>query len=174
MLNNFITLKMTSEVNNKLLSIDIGCHNLAIAIFLNGKFDSFQLADIDKYRPKDEDLVIYRCKTLTEILNTLKPTTIIVEKQYTSNVKAMSIMYAIVMYSIASKIDIKLIDPKMKFKYWGIPINTHNRQHKLESIKRCARYLEEINSSESTDYIRLKKKDDVADAINQGVAYINS
>lgn len=166
------TTEVDSEVNYKLLSIDIGVHNLAIAIFSNGKFGSFQLADIDKFRSKNEDLVIYRCKALTEILNILKPTTIIVEKQFTSNVKAMSIMYAIVMYSITSKLDVKLIDPKMKFKYWDIPINTHNKEHKKESVARCEKYLVEINSSFLNDFRNLKKKDDVADAINQGIAYL--
>ena len=149
-------------------------------------------AEISRGTPtKKLELVLNRCSNIVWLLDQISPDVILCEKQFPTNVKAMNLMYAISTYATVHNLEMKIIDPKEKFKFWNIPINTKNKAHKKESVRRCEEYL---SHSSEMDYVlsekpegctecyalpkrllqkfeNLSKKDDVADSINQCLAH---
>lgn len=144
------------------LSLDIGCNNMAYAYFKNKDLIKYDLYSLDEDKKRNELIIHHRINRLIQLIESFDTINkIIVEKQFNTNTKAMSIMYSIATISKIKNIECIIYDPKDKFKYWNIPIDTKNKNHKKESIKRCP-----------VDLSMYKKQDDLADAINQGLIYI--
>ena len=140
-----------------ILSIDIGLTYLAIASKDNDNIDLFIQPIIVK-----NNLLMNYPKKLCLVLDRLMPNEIWIEKQYNTNTRAMMIMSMIIMYCVSRNIKYTIIDPKEKFKVWGIPIDKKNKEHKKESINRAMISDEHIKSILSL----YQKKDDLADAVN--------
>lgn len=144
----------------KILSIDLGLKNLAYASNL-GKI-TFNIID--------KDLTNMNMSSRLNILDTvIKPMIlehdiIVIEKQYPRNVVMMCIMYAIC--SICQTLNKKYIvyDPKLKFKFMGIEMNTKNKKHKTDTIKWVSERLDNYGL-DSGVFDSFIKKDDISDAL---------
>lgn len=153
-----------------ILSIDIGLTYLAIASKDNDNIDLF----IQPIIVKNNLLMNYPkklCLVLNRLIQSLDqremPNEIWIEKQYNTNTRAMMIMSMIIMYCVSRNIKYTIIDPKEKFKVWGIPIDKKNKEHKKESINRAMSSDEHIKSILSL----YQKKDDLADAVNMLITH---
>ena len=161
-----------------IFSIDIGKEYLAIA---SKHIEQSENANIDLFiQPiivKNNTLMNYP-KKLCLVFDKLIPDEklmnngkceIWIEKQYNTNTRAMMIMSMIIMYCVSRNIKYTIIDPKEKFKVWGIPIDKKNKEHKKESIRRAF----EINKEISDILSVYQKMDDLADAVNMLITHLS-
>lgn len=154
------------------ISVDIGINNLGIA-WGESTLEDFMLYSIQAKSPVT---IVSELKCLfMEILDKDGKNILIVEKQMNSNTKAFGLMYALIGLCTGMRfIDIILFDPIRKFTGMDITYDSKKKEHKKISAQMCEEKLREMDSSELlSKFISLKKKDDVADAVNMLAIIIN-
>lgn len=182
-----------------ILSIDLGVDNLGYAVLSYDKpivsaFTSknkpiynkllfedihleYGLFDIDAHVKKAKDTVLGRCVAMQSFFNNiaLKYVSIdyvIIERQVTSNVCAMELMYAATSQALNHTDNVVIFDPKLKFTKLNIEYDTKNKAHKRLS----ASFAKHLLTNKYPDKIGLldesKKKDDMSDAINQAFVWL--
>ena len=154
-----------------ILSIDIGIHNLAYALF-DDDIVWFDIYDVDnkmKAFERRTNVVLSRTKYLHEFVKDIfennNITKVIIERQVPTNTIAMEIMYMLtgIVYTYCN--NIVIFDPKLKFTTIGLPYDTHNKAHKKLSIEIVEKYLENKNKILFDKLQTYEKKDDISDAI---------
>lgn len=157
-----------------LLAIDIGIKNLGLALYdnyFNLKFELINITDKSKYR----NIQIYVSKIIKILDNinlryNLK--CILVEKQVLKNRICMMLQSSVLTWCIINNIKYHSFDPKLKFKYSKIKLNTKKKEHKKESVKYAKNII--LNLGYSLDYFNtFKKKDDISDAICMIIMFSN-
>lgn len=158
-----------------LLSIDIGIKNLGWAYF-NGNSLEFGIFVIDSGKKTKESTVIHRCRRINDFFKMFgdKPMGhIVIERQVITNVSAMELMYVITMKAMTITDNVFIFDPKLKFTYYHETYDTKNKAHKKQSIEKAHRYLSEHHEELLYDFEDYDKLDDISDAINQGITYMD-
>lgn len=168
-----------------LLSIDIGIKNLGWALLtfeeddtiVDCKFGIFIIDDNDIHANtarRKESTVIRRCNRIIdffEIFGVL-PDMIVLERQVNNNTMAMELMYAITMYASINEISLFVFDPKLKFTFYHEEYTTKNKAHKRASVVRATEYIKTKFPDKVELFESNEKKDDISDAINQGITYL--
>lgn len=168
---------------SSILSIDLGIKNLGWALL---KVDSikksvtnvdFGIFIVDGKKSSKESVVSYRCGRLNEFFKMFKDEKldyIIVERQVNNNTQAMCLMYAIVMHAmnVVEENRIFIFDPKLKFTFYHEEYCTKNKAHKKQSIERARKLICKDYSELTSKFDEFDKKDDISDAINQGITYL--
>lgn len=168
---------------SSILSIDLGIKNLGWALL---KVDSikksvtnvdFGIFIVDGKKSSKESIVSYRCRRLNEFFKMFKDEKldyIIVERQVNNNTQAMCLMYAIVMHAmnVVEENRIFIFDPKLKFTFYHEEYCTKNKAHKKQSIERARKLICKDYSELTSKFEEFDKKDDISDAINQGITYL--
>ena len=161
-----------------ILSIDIGVKNLAYAI-ITFPVITFDVIDISK--PNN---AVERCRLIQKLIGKLikenSIDTVVIEKQVPQNIVAMELMYSIITLALTLTGNAYLFDPKEKFTYLDLEYNTKNKAHKKLSVNIANNFLKYVEEKYSHlcyefqmlyNFEKYKKKDDIADAINQGIVY---
>jgi hypothetical protein len=129
------------------------------------------LIDISK---NNSNLVIQRCYKLIDFVNTLEigpDDVFIIEKQSQNNIVAMEIMYSLTAIVLTKTKNLILFDPKLKFTSINEKYETKGLRHKRKSIEMAQNALKFFPDSE-TVFESFDKKDDIADALNQGLIHL--
>ena len=165
------------------LSIDIGIKNLGWAL-LNVDTEKKVVKDIDfgiyvidGSKRSKESTVSYRCKRINNFFKMFEDKQldyIVIERQVNNNTQAMCLMYAIMMHclSVVSEDRIFVFDPKLKFTFYKEEYCTKNKVHKKQSVLRARHLLENWFNDMSDKFEEFDKKDDISDAINQAITYL--
>lgn len=168
-----------------IVSVDIGMKNMSIAIITVEDMKitgiDFTLYDLEKYgiTKKSAGVVVQRCTASREISELVFSSNIVdyfvIEKQVPENENAMCLMYC--MYMMATNHikpeNVSLFDPKMKFTSLGLSYNTKNKKHKMLSIELARMLLTNLGyANKLKEFENNKKKDDIADSINQGIVWL--
>ena len=166
----------------KYLSIDIGFKNLGYALYNTeretekdwDKEDNleFGLFNIDAFVSKNKDLeiVVERCKVIRMFFERFKIYDydgVIIERQVNNNVVAMNLMYAITNEALNYTDKVIIFAPLLKFNTFGIKYSTKKKEHKVLSVKIAYKLIYTHFKKVFEAYCSFKKKDDIADAINQ-------
>ena len=156
------------------LAIDIGIKNLGLALYdgnFNLKFELINMTEKSKY--KNIQMYVSKIIKILDNINlryNLK--CILVEKQVLKNRICMMLQSSVLTWCIINNVKYHSFDPKLKFKYSKIKLNTKKKEHKKESVKYASNIL--LNLGYSLDYFNtFKKKDDISDAICMVVMYYN-
>ena len=169
------------------VSIDIGVKNFAYAMFKendtqkygndnNDKKQSIEIIDfniieLDK-SSKGNNLIEF----LIEWFNNFKNLKcVIIEQQVKSNVKALIIQNIIITICVMKGFNYYVFNPKLKFKLMNEKQKMNYKERKQKSIDYILMYLNKKHSSLDLKlkFMRFIKKDDVADALNMGLMYLN-
>ena len=157
------------------LSIDIGIKNLGYAIydadFNDLEFGMFNIAEaVDAHMKKNTEVVIERCRVIKDFFKYLNVEAfdgVIIERQVNKNIMAMGLMYAIANEALNYTSNVIIFAPLLKFKTFGIKYSTKGKEHKKLSVN-IALNLLQTHFPELVDVFKaFKKKDDIADALNQ-------
>ena len=153
-----------------ILSLDIGTKNFGYALISKSslKFGVFAIGSNIKKR---YDIL---SDFLTKVIKENNVEYVVIEKQVHVNTVGMCIMY--MLFSICSTIldssHVDLFVPLQKFKVLKLPYNTSRKQHKKQSIEYARNLISHKYPTELQEFDKLCKKDDVADAFNQGIIWI--
>ena len=153
-----------------ILSLDIGTKNFGYALISKSslKFGVFAIGSNIKKR---YDIL---SDFLTKVIKENNVEYVVIEKQVNVNTVGMCIMY--MLFSICSTIldssHVDLFVPLQKFKVLKLPYNTYRKQHKKQSIEYARNLISHRYPTEIQEFDKLCKKDDVADAFNQGIIWI--
>ena len=153
-----------------ILSLDIGTKNFGYALISKSslKFGVFAIGSNIKKR---YDIL---SDFLTKVIKENNVEYVVIEKQVNVNTVGMCIMY--MLFSICSTIldssHVDLFVPLQKFKVLKLPYNTYRKQHKKQSIEYARNLISHRYPTELQEFDKLCKKDDVADAFNQGIVWI--
>lgn len=165
-----------------MISIDIGKRNTAIAILRNGVVESVRLLSLGAPR-RGESVVTHTVKTLIGVVNEYTDkdggcpiSGAVVERQVSTNVCAMNIMYCLATIFEMRGVPVTIFDPKRKFSdQERLPslfgVCTDKKRHK-KAVVECV--LGDLSSEIIPDTVRdqirdMDKQDDVCDAIIQGL-----
>ena len=156
------------------LSIDIGIKNLGFAIYNQiGSLD-FGLYNIndDIKDPTNSktNVITERCKAIKRFFESLKFKSyeaVIIERQVANNSIACYLMYSIATEALNYTNNVIIFTPAEKFKTFQIPYSTTNKQHKRLSITLASNLITKHFPKMIYKFNTFKKKDDIADAINQ-------
>ena len=152
---------------SSILSLDIGTKNFGYALISKSslKFGVFAIGSNIKKR---YDIL---SDFLTKVIKENNVEYVVIEKQVNVNTVGMCIMY--MLFSICSTIldssHVDLFVPLQKFKVLKLPYNTYRKQHKKQSIEYARNLISHRYPTELQEFDKLCKKDDVADAFNQGI-----
>ena len=155
---------------SSILSLDIGTKNFGYALISKSslKFGVFAIGSNIKKR---YDIL---SDFLTKVIKENNVEYVVIEKQVNVNTVGMCIMY--MLFSICSTIldssHVDLFVPLQKFKVLKLPYNTYRKQHKKQSIEYARNLISHRYPTELQEFDKLCKKDDVADAFNQGIIWI--
>ena len=158
------------------LSIDIGTKNLGYAVFdlaeagLAEAGLEFGLYNIEEHLKGSGEIVVERCKVIKSFfksLNVERFDGVIIERQVNNNVVAMNLMYAIASEALNYTSNVIIFAPLKKFKTFGIKYSTKKKEHKKLSVEIAGKLLITHFPELCEVYRAFKKKDDIADAINQ-------
>ena len=155
---------------SSILSLDIGTKNFGYALLSKSslKFGVFAIGSNIKKR---YDIL---SDFLTKVIKENNVEYVVIEKQVNVNTVGMCIMY--MLFSICSTIldssHVDLFVPLQKFKVLKLPYNTYRKQHKKQSIEYARNLISHRYPTELQEFDKLCKKDDVADAFNQGIIWI--
>lgn len=126
---------------------------------------------------KTKDVVLGRCVAMQTFfngiaLNHVSIDYVIIERQVTTNVCAMELMYAATSQALNHTDNVIIFDPKLKFTKLNVEYDTKNKAHKRLS----ASFAKQLLTNKYPDKIGLldesKKKDDMSDAINQAFVWL--
>ena len=165
---------MTSEKDKPtltVLSLDIGTKNFGFTLirYHSGQFkfffNTFDLdTQIDQRYTKLKGF-IQKC------VNTYKVSYVFIEKQVNRNIVAMCLMYMV--FSISCEYvpveNVKLFIPLDKFKVFSLPYCTEKKKHKKQSVEYALNFLSNTHEKSYDKLQGFKKKDDIADSLNQGL-----
>jgi hypothetical protein len=158
----------------RMISFDIGKNNLAYADFLvsSAAISSieFDLKNISFQGVSP----VSRCMALRALLQELLPdenTIIVIERQVPTNIVAMEIMYGLITASLQFSENVIIFDPKLKFTTFNINYTTKNKTHKKKSVSFVQDFLKKY-SEKLVKFNSFPKKDDISDAIFQGLAQL--
>ena len=160
---------------DNILSIDIGIKNLGWAYF-NNDLLTFDIYTIDDKKKSKESVVMHRCKKVEEFFKQFedKPIDyIVIERQVNNNTMAMELMYAITMKALTITENIFIFDPKLKFTFYNEEYTTKNKLHKKRSVEKAREYINTNYENMVETFESHDKLDDISDAINQGLTYID-
>ena len=155
---------------SSILSLDIGTKNFGYALLSKSslKFGVFAIGSNIKKR---YDIL---SDFLNKVIKENNVEYVVIEKQVNVNTVGMCIMY--MLFSICSTIldssHVDLFVPLQKFKVLKLPYNTYRKQHKKQSIEYARNLISHRYPTELQEFDKLCKKDDVADAFNQGIIWI--
>ena len=152
------------------LSIDIGLRNLGYALFDKEQDKlSFGVYDVDGHLRNKKDLVVSRSLILKDFIDSLfkehEITDVIIERQVSSNIQAMEIMYLLTGIISNYTTHIKIFDPKLKFTRLNLKYSTKNKEHKKLSVAIVKNYIEANYNDLLEEFTTHMKQDDIADAI---------
>lgn len=147
------------------ISVDIGVNNLGIA-WGSSTLDDFMLYTIEAKSPVT---IISELKSLfIKVMDKDDKNVLIVEKQMNSNTKAFGLMYGLIGLCTGMKfVDVVLFDPIQKFAGLNITYDSKKKEHKKISAQMCEDKLRDMQNTDLLNkFLQLRKKDDVADAVN--------
>jgi hypothetical protein len=93
------------------------------------------------------------------------------ERQVKKNYACYSLVYAIITICKFYGLPYYQFSPLWKFTSIRQEYNTKGKAHKQLSVDNCAKFLYKYCDKAYVRFIGYKKKDDIADSINQGVIY---
>lgn len=183
------------SVERIVLSIDVGTRNLGYAVIESGvvlDFDLFDIEAVISSKYKKLPIVNARVKVIVEFLSQFNVGKIVVEKQNINNPTAMIIQSIIMTYGELKNIETISFDPKTKFNISNLlkldivkqnvengpgfdietlqkftTYNSSKKEHKKNIVTICRKILE--NSGLTDKFDSFSKKDDISDAIIQGL-----
>lgn len=160
-----------------LLSIDVGIKNLAMCL-IDESTQIIQQWDVSGVPPEHSDGLF---KSLVQHLDqkpwVLAATTILIEKQPDKNKKMKSVENLLHTYFLIKcpKAETILYDARHKIPDVAGPGKARYRQRKQTSIDRCREFIqgpESVNGHWLTEFVKSKKKDDLADTVMQALSFI--
>ncbi|MCQ2976280.1 MAG: hypothetical protein MJ211_15880 [Bacteroidales bacterium] len=156
------------DTSIEIIAFDIGVKHLAFCMLENEKNFKFGMFDISAKTPID------RLKNLHNSLKLLPlPKLVVIEQQVITNSVAMTIQSAITMFYLTEGINVKLYNPKEKFKIDNLK-KFKGKEHKQLSISYARNILEKTNLKQLSDFEHYTKKDDIADALCMALfTYLN-
>lgn len=160
--------------NNYYVSIDIGVKNFAYAMFKNG----FEIVDFNIIELSKDNIINDLIEWFKKLKNFLGSEDfikcVIIEQQVKNNVKALIIQNIIMTICTFKDIDYYVFNPKLKFKLMNEVVKLNYKGRKQKSIDYILMYLNKYNLIDlKLKFMRFIKKDDVADALNMGLMYLN-
>ena len=141
-------------------TIDVGATNSAMAVWLNSVLVHFQV------------FTAHTCATLAANLDTMavwfrQVSVVHIEQQMRSNTRAVQIEAQVYMWFALTLPHVKCVGFAARNKYTGLDRTVYNTKYKRK--KWAQEYaLTLLSDSQRCDYLKLKKRDDVADAIVMG------
>ena len=158
-----------------MLSIDIGIKNLGYAVFNEShELTQFGLFNIAEHLNKMDDLIIQSCSVIRDFIKSfqIRFELVVVERQVRMNPKAMQLMYAVVSVAQEYADEVITFDARDKFRVFGIEYSSKGKQHKKLSVNMARDLINKRYPERLNEFNSFKKKDDIADAINQANAVI--
>jgi hypothetical protein len=156
-----------------MLSLDLGQKNLGwVYLDWDTQMLDFGLFIIDDAKSKDDEFIIHhRCLKIQELIKGLKDRfkidVVIIERQVKNNRVCQLISYAIVAFCVEYNYKVFIFSPLNKFKVIDQPYTTVKKAHKKLSIENCWKTLQVYFPNKLKEFLKNKKKDDIADAFNQ-------
>ena len=153
----------------KVVSIDPGLRNLALAVFENGKLKDYGVYDLYDYSPSKKKrtdysfLVYHFIKAEAKIFENVDA--LCIENQMKAKFKVIAHSFRCFFFNVAHKISPLSVRKKFKIS------KSDYKKNKAASKK----YVEtHIFKNKKDKYYSHKKKDDIADAILIGLYYITN
>jgi hypothetical protein len=132
----------------------------------------FDILTIDDTKKKT-DIVVKRVTAINEFFQTVSENYniryVIIERQVITNTPAMCLMYSVATVANNLGANVIIFDPKKKFSLLNVGYTTAKKEHKKQSVIYARNLLNYAYSDKLIDFDSHKKKDDVSDAINQGL-----
>lgn len=168
------------------LSIDLGIENLGYTVLRyypgiislersNIEFGIWCCTEKIKGR---ESVVVSRCRRLNEFFKAVGSLHVIdhviIERQVSKNTMAMELMYATVAIAQNYTNSIHIFDPKEKFVTLRVSYSTNNKAHKKQSIRYAYNIINKWWNDKLVQFETHKKKDDIADSLNQALVWLAS
>lgn len=176
-----------SEQIHCVISIDLGIKNLGYTTFryypsngqtLAGMSAEFGLWNCTEKVRGRVSVVESRCQRIREFFETVVGDDIvdhvIIERQVDRNVMAMGLMYACYATALGYTNSVVVFDPKEKFVKLNVEYSTHNKDHKKQSVEYADKLICKWWADQIDMYRVEKKKDDIADSMNQGIVWMSS
>jgi len=161
-----------------LLSIDVGIKNLAMCL-IEKNSQLIRNWDVSGVPPEHADgLFRSLIKHLDERPWTLSATTVLIERQPDKNKRMKMVENLLQTYFLIKNpgADVIIYDARHKIPDVAGPGKARYRQRKQTSIDRCREFIEApdaVNGHWLTEFIKSKKKDDLADTVMQALSFIN-
>jgi hypothetical protein len=96
---------------------------------------------------------------------------VVIEKQVKQNYACQNLVYSIITICKIKNIPYYLFSPLWKFTSIQQEYTTKKKAHKQLSVLNCIKFLEMWCMDDVKKFNSYKKKDDIADSINQGIVY---
>ena len=158
------------------LGIDIGKNNLGYCLF-NGKDIRFNIFNSEKHLTRDiqkkyGSVIFARIKIFNDfVLQLIKNydiSYVIIEKQVQKNIIAKNIESCLCTLFIAYGINVKIYDPKNKFRYLNPEYNSKKKEHK-KIVQTYAKTILKTYGYPLNYFNQFSKKDDISDAMCMAV-----
>ena len=161
-----------------LLSIDVGIKNLAMCL-IDSDTRVIHHWDVSGVPPEHADgLFKSMIRHLDERPWTVTARTVLIEKQPDKNRKMKMVEHLLQAYFLikcAPGSEVHLYDARHKIPDVAGPGKAQYRKRKQTSIDRCREFLEapdSVNGHWLTEFVKSKKKDDLADTVMQALSYL--
>ena len=155
-----------SEV--RMVSIDPATYKTGIALFVNGKLDKYGLIDLSKFKGQTNDRIKEMARVIIcDYLNKWKPTMVFIEEPKGRNNidlvrKLVMVMGSVLGWCVINNAYYEIVMPNVWRKWLGLDQGKKQRDDlKAESIQAVQ------------DMFGINVDDNIADAINIGVAVLN-
>jgi hypothetical protein len=161
------------------LSLDLGFKNFSWCYIneKNGKWGEFDIdfglfsLDEDNMKSKIENRVSKLIDFMKEKKNKYNIKVVVIEQQMRVNYQCCQLEYSLVTICKMLDLNYYLFKPLLKFTVIKQEYTTKQRLHKLLSISNAKKFLEKYCKDKVEEFLLYKKKDDIADALNQGLIY---
>jgi len=161
------------------LSLDLGYVHFAWCYIAerNGAYGQFDIEfgmfslDEDNMKSKIENRVGKLIDFMKEKKEKYPIKVVVIEQQMKVNYQCVNLQYTLV--TICKMLDLPyyLFKPLLKFTVIKQQYTTKQRLHKLLSISNAKKFLEKYCKDRVVEFLEYKKKDDIADALNQALIY---
>jgi hypothetical protein len=158
------------------LSLDLGTKNFAwsyLSELENRFFVDFDLMCLDKKNSRS----VYdnRIESLKEFFEMITKKyvieVVVIEKQVKMNYACCNLVYAIITICKFLGLPYFQFSPLWKFTSIQQEYTCKKKAHKGLSIRNCIKFLEMYCEDGLEKFKKYKKRDDIADSINQGIVY---